>query len=305
MSGVETKRYWHRWPIFIRERFSPLSYFPMVAVFLATHYALVAQIDPAAKTTLVSSMLLAVGVMAFFFMLRLYDEIKDYETDLKIHPTRPLPRGLVTAAQLKTATLACLITELICFGLLGLQPFIGMIIAIGYSLLMYGEFFASKYIRARLTTYAIIHTAVVVLLSLAIFSALSSHFIWQLSPSVYFFALSNWCLFNIFEFGRKTFSSGEEQHNVDSYSKIFGRFGAVCLVIIMAIISLGLLALTPFAQATLFWPYTILALLILSTLGIVYAAYNHVAQAKIYRAASSVYLLVVYGGLLISSLGMG
>lgn len=292
----------NRWLIFIRERFSPLTYLPMVIVFLAAHYALIDQTHLKIEITFAAPILLAIGVVAFFLKLRLYDEIKDYEVDLEIHPHRPLQRGLITGSALKRGILLCVGTELVCFGLLGFRPLVGIIIAIAYSLLMYKEFFVRERIRARLTTYAVTHTAVSVLLSLAIYSAISSHFIWQLNSAAYYFALSNWCLFNIFEFGRKTFSLQEEKMSVDSYSKLFGRFGAVSLVIIMAILSLALLSFTPFAQAASFWPFIISASATLGVLGVAYAVYDKLWQAKIYRIASSAYLVVIYGGLIISSL---
>lgn len=292
----------NRWLVFVRERFSPLFYLPMIVIFLAAHYVLVDQMGLKVDPISVSSVLLVVGVAVFFLKLRFCDEIKDYEVDLEVHPNRPLPRGLVTRVDLKKGILFCIGTELVCFGLLGFGPLIGIAIAIAYCLLMYKEFFMSERIRPHLTTYALTHTAISVLLSLAVYSALSSYFVWQLNPAVYYFALSNWCLFTIFEFGRKTFSSQEEKTSIASYSKVFGRYGAVGLVITMAVLSIVLLALTPLVQIVLFWPLVTSALIVLSFLGLAYAIYNKPIFARVYRAASSAYLVFVYCGLLVSSL---
>lgn len=289
---------------FILERFNPIAYLPMIAVFVGAHFALANLLGVKVNLVSISSVLLALGVLVFFLMLRLYDEIKDYEVDLQIHPDRPLPRRLVSIDEIKWSIVACIGIELICFGLLGFTSLIGALIAVGFSVLMYNEFFIRDYLRSHLTTYAVTHTAVSVLLSLAIFSAISSTFIWDLEPAAYYLALSSWCLFNIFEFGRKTFSSQEEKANVDSYSKLFGRFGAVSLVIGMAILSLIILSFTPFAQAVIFWPFIICASVVLGISGITYALYDKTAHSNIYRIASSAYLIVIYGGLIILSLRM-
>lgn len=292
-----------RWVIFIRERFNPIAYLPTIFVFLGAHFTLASLTGLEVRLVSASTILLAFGVLLFFFMLRLYDEVKDYKLDLQIHPQRPLPRGLVSVPEIKRWLVICAVVELACFGLLGVKPFVGMVIAVSFSVLMYKEFFISSYLRSRLTTYAMMHTAVSILLSLAISSAISSDFIWSLESAAYYFALSSWCLFTIFEFSRKTFSSQEEKINIASYSKVFGRYGAAGLVILMALLSTSLLLLTPFSQTKFFWLLNIYCVLILAVLGSIYAICNRRIFALCYRTVSSLYILVTYSGLIVASLG--
>ena len=103
--------------------------------------------------------------ISFFFRLRLFDElIKDYETDLKINPSRPLARGLLTQKQVWQCVLGLMIFEIALSAWIGWHALSGFLIAIGYSLLMYKEFFIGDWLRKHLTTYAVTHTFVSALL---------------------------------------------------------------------------------------------------------------------------------------------
>ena len=68
---------------------------------------------------------------------------------------------------------------------------------------MYKEFFIPNLIRPLLTTYAMSHTIVTGLFSIALLAALSQTML-DLPVEAYYFALANWGLFNVFEFSRKT-----------------------------------------------------------------------------------------------------
>ena len=220
-----------RWWTFIVERFEPISSLTMIILFLAAHFM------ASESTSFIRGIPLLVGTTLFFFKLRLYDEIKDYDTDCAINPTRPLPRGLLKHKHLYRMILACIFLEMILFSTLGIGPLLGITIAIIYSLFMYKEFFIGDLIRPHLTTYAMSHTIVTVLLGIAIMSGVRNTVPWELTGNDLWFVFNNWFMFNIFEFGRKTFLTTEERENVESYSLIFSRYGAVLLVISQALLS--------------------------------------------------------------------
>lgn len=283
------------WCQFTKERFEPWSHLIMIFVFIFAHILVVNPV----KTIFASSLneiMLFIGVVAFYFKLRLYDEVKDYELDVVINKTRPLPRGLLTHKDMYRGMVVCILIELISFSIMGLNSLITAIIAILYSLIMYKEFFIPKKIRPHLTTYALVHTIVTTLLSFAIFSFLTQESIIELAkgPTLVSFAFANWMLFNIFEFGRKTFASIEERHNVDTYSSLFGRVGAVILVVSQAAIAHFLaLTLKGTNQKFLLWGFGAL-LLTLGALSMNYILKNTVKSAKLYRMFSSVYIIVFY-----------
>jgi 4-hydroxybenzoate polyprenyltransferase len=280
-----------KWWQFTRERFDPVSHLVMILLFVIAHHMLFpGGASPAAMV------LIFLGTVAFFYKLRLYDEIKDYELDLQINPTRPLARGLVRHKDLYLGIIACIGIELALFGSQGKAAISAITCAILYSLLMYKEFFIREKIRPHLTTYAVSHTVVSGMLSVALISAMSQKYPWELDQTAYLFALNSWCLFNVFEFGRKTFTSAEERTGVESYSKIFGRFGAVALVLSMAGASAYCLA--RIESATLIKPFILTCCLILLVIGTAYAQLNRAPFGKVYRAFSSIYIVLIYLGII-------
>lgn len=277
-----------RWLIFILERFPPYTHIPFMLLYFVAHYTfyLNSSLESIPRIKL---LILFIGTLVFFFKLRLYDELKDYQNDLTIYPNRPLIRGLLTHKDLYRGIYIAIMLEIISFSLFG---FIGLL-AIGatiiYSLLMFKEFFIRKWIRSHLTIYALMHTLVSALFSLALLATFKSTFIWNLDTNSYLFALLSWCLFNIFEFGRKTFISNEERSGVESYSKIYGRLGATLLVINMATISalilngLGHVFINPFILVSL-----------LSLVALFYFLLNRQPLGKIYRGSSFAFIASMY-----------
>ena len=283
------------WIIFIKERFEPSSHSIMIVVFLAVHILITKKLNLlyVENWQLVP---LTFGVTFFYFKLRLYDEIKDYELDVVINKHRPLPRGLLNHRNMYNGIILCILVELITFLVSGINAFFAIIFTISYSLLMYKEFFIREKIRPHLTTYAIMHTIVTSFLSLSIFSFLTKQSLTEVIQNKYFLAFSfvNWLLFNIFEFGRKTFSSEEERDNVDTYSSLFGRKGAALLVISQRLMSIMIiLSLDIFQNPKVVIAFGILLLILLIS-SFKYVIDDSKSSAKVFRLMSSIYIIIFY-----------
>ncbi len=278
-----------KWLIFTWERFSPLLYIPFLFLYFIAHYVFSLDKD---KYSLSSLLILYVATLMFFFKLRLYDEVKDFENDLRAYPKRPLSRGLLNHSNIYLGITICIISEIIFFSIFGFRGLLAVIIPIIYSLLMFKEFFIRIWIRSHLSLYAITHTFVSCLFSLALLSVLESTYIWNFNLKSLLFAILSWCLFNIFEFGRKTFISSEERINIDSYSKIYGRFGASSQVISMAICAIVLLNFIQSSELTIFYVSVCTTLLI--TIALIFSKLDKEPLGKIYRAATSAYTASVY-----------
>lgn len=227
------------WIIFAKERFKPAEYLPLIFLFVGVNY-LFSRALSGLELPAMKLLVLTVLGLCFFFRMRLFDEIKDYEVDLLINPTRPLARGVLKVPEVKRGILFLLTGELILAGTLGTIPFLVYACAVFYSLLMYEEFFIGEWLRPRLTTYAVSHTIVVSLLAFALISANLGFLVFE-SIATIVFVLSHWFIFNLFEFARKTFDPEEERENVPSYSKIFGLKGAYLLSASQVLLSLILL----------------------------------------------------------------
>ena len=276
------------WRIFQRERFPLHTHLPLILALLWAHIAFVRF----SVTESWSWIALFFVLFSFFFRMRLFDEIKDYVTDCEKNPSRPLPRGILKIHDLQRAILILFGFE---FALAGIANPIALTILLpaqGYSFLMYKEFFIGKILRPRLTTYAVTHTVVMVLLSVLCSAWLLERFPWQLEIRNWIFAIGCFGIFNVFEFGRKTFAETEERPGVDSYSKIWGHAGAVFLNL-----SQGLLGLAAMGYA---YPYRnyqwLLGSIVLAGLfiaGIAYIFLNTTTVAKVYRAISGAAILLL------------
>lgn len=269
----------------IRERFKPLEYFPLIFLFVGVNYLFTRSLSglelPLGKLLI----LLVLGAF-FFFRMRLFDELKDYEVDLRFNPTRPLARGLLTTTEVRRGIFVLLMLEFILAFSLGTIPFLLYVLAVAYTLLMFEEFFIGDFLRPRLTTYAVTHTVVVSFLSLSMMSANLGLLVFE-SPAPFLMALSHWFVFNLFEFARKTFGPLEERAEVPSYSKIFSLKGAYLLSVSQVVLALWIL----FFLRQLFITRPLLAL------GAIYAVLlipgvirPREKSAKLFRSLSTLYL---------------
>ena len=276
------------WRIFQHERFPLHSHLPLILALLLAHVALVGF----SATRTGSWVTLFFVLLSFFFRMRLFDEIKDYAADCEKNPLRPLPRGILGVRDLQKAILILLCFELALTGIVNPIALASLLPAQCYSFLMYKEFFIGKFLRPRLTTYAVSHTVVMVLLSALCGAWLLERFPWRLEARNWVFAIGCFGIFNVFEFGRKTFAKIEEQPGVDSYSAIWGRSGAVFLNVSQGLLGLGAMGYA-FPYHNLQWLLggTVLAGLLFA--GIAYIFIDTPAAAKNYRSVSGVSILLI------------
>lgn len=148
-----------RWLTYLAER-SP----PAALLFIGAGIALA----PMAFRGSIDWALLAVGIAGLFGLLvlmRLGDELKDFEKDKVIHPERPLPRGMLTVAQAQRGMLAVSLALVLVAAIgslywTGLGGFV-LALAVGYVWLMYKEFFLGHGLAKEPMLYAFTHQLVV------------------------------------------------------------------------------------------------------------------------------------------------
>ncbi len=153
------------WWIYTKERFPLVVYTILVGGFSAS------------GTLLAGGILLSreflfsfLGLMVFFAMLRMMDEVKDYHKDCIANPTRPLPRGLLPVEQVKKVILLVVLGMGLFAGCLFFahSPVSGLIF-LGLTVhlwLMYVEFYLGPWLEARQILYATTHQLVLVWVSL-------------------------------------------------------------------------------------------------------------------------------------------
>lgn len=293
MSGTEPPAL-HRYARFMRERFPLQSHLPMIAGFTWANISVAsAALHQAVESA--AALLTIVVVFLFFLRLRLFDELKDSDYDKQVNPNRPLAVGLVTAKELLCAIAAAVAVELILVLIFAPLAIISYLLALSFSLLMYKEFFIGRIIRPHLTTYAVLHTFVAVLMGCMV-ASVSHHAALSAFPTLFFaFGLVNWGLFNIFEFARKTFASEEERPEAESYSSKFSSLGAIGLAAAQVLLILAVVALLePFLfSAKMFWMQLALAAALIPPM-IFYLISDSKRGAYAYRMVSGAYIIISY-----------
>lgn len=234
----------------------------------------------------------ALGLVLVFFRLRLFDEQKDSDRDLRAHPERLLSRGVVTLPLLFRVLVTVLILEALLYALIGGWPFVTWLLVLGYSVAMRFEFGASAYLERRPALYAVTHMAITPLMALHIVSFLGADAVLTLS-SARFVVLASLCTVT-FEVGRKVFAPGEEHPFQDSYSKLLGPKKAALAV---GLVSASASAIALRWAAVLSLPLAAWAVLVAAAASVLCAASLYFvhptpAAAKAVKLTTSLQLLL-------------
>lgn len=283
-----------RWRVFVMERFPPVTHVPLITFYVSANaavaYATTGREAVLSRGAIVGWML----IVLVFFHLRLFDEVKDYEKDLLVHPERPLPRGLIGAREVRTVAALLITAECVLGLLMGLSVLVAVCCVIVYSLLMFREFFVGGWLRSRLIMYALTHTIISCWMALVVFSAVTRLYLWEVPEDFALFLVANILIFNIYEFGRKTFGREEERAGVESYSRLLGPAGAAASVFVMASAAAAV-AIKLGSSYGAGWGFILAvgALLGLTMVScVLYGAFNNARWAKVFRGISSLFILL-------------
>jgi 4-hydroxybenzoate polyprenyltransferase len=285
-----------RWWQFLRERHEPFGITMMVCAFFAACAFISYQPGVHAPPC---SLRLGFGfavVWLVFLHMRLFDEVKDYQFDIEHNPGRPLARGLISVGEFSAMTLLCVITEIAISGMMKWPMLPALMMVLCFTLLMRMEFFVGDWMRPKLELYATTHTFSAAMISMLIHTIVCFSDFAAADRATLVFALGNWFVFNVFEFGRKTFAIAEEREGVDSYSARLTPMGAVILLLVniaFAYAAFYYAVTSKFAAAAdwyMLGPAAAVSLLVVIA-GLVYANRPGINNAKLYRGTVTLYLL--------------
>jgi 4-hydroxybenzoate polyprenyltransferase len=172
------------------------------------------------------AILVAVLVLfGFFLQLRIADEHKDNADDAKYRPERPVPRGLVTLAELRWVALALAVAQVALTASLDVRLLGLLVLVWAWMALMTKEFFAPKALKARPILYMVSHMMVMPLIDL--YATACDWLPAGLTPAGRFgLALSGFLglsLVNgiVLEIARKSWAPEQEREGVETYSKLW------------------------------------------------------------------------------------
>ena len=219
-------------------------------------------------------------IFMFFFQLRITDEFKDYEEDLKYRAYRPVQRGIISLKTLGKIGIATVIIQIMLAHVINPEIIYFMIFVWIYMFLMAKEFFIKKWLTKRILIYALSHVVIMVFITLVIVEAtqyivpknIFDVFILQRYRHNIDFALIPLFALNylngiVLEIGRKTRRADEEEHGVQTYSKLWGRKKAVVVLSLLFVIEYFLVILGlahTYKEYFLFGGLTLLVILIVS-----------------------------------------
>ena len=221
-------------------------------------------------------------IFMFFFQLRITDEFKDYEEDLKYRPYRPVQRGIISLKALGKIGIATIIIQIILAHVINPKLIYFMLLVWVYMFLMTKEFFIKNWLTERILIYALSHVVIMIFITLVIVKGtgyiLESHFLETLylllekyEKNIFIgliplFTL-NYLNGIVLEIGRKTRRADEEEHGVQTYSKLWGKKKAVVILSLLFAVEYFLVILGlsyTYEKYFLFSGLTLLIILIIS-----------------------------------------
>lgn len=222
-------------------------------------------------------------IFMFFLQLRITDEFKDYEEDLKYRAYRPVQRGVVTLKALGKIGIATVIIQIILAYIIDFKIIYFMIIVWFYMFLMAKEFFIKEWLTKRILIYALSHVVIMIFITLVIVNA-TQYIILGEAENIFKFGALQWYRHNIdialiplftlnylngivLEIGRKTRRADEEEHGVQTYSKLWGKKKAAVILSLLFAVEYFLVILGlsyTYEKYFLFSGLTLLIILIIS-----------------------------------------
>lgn len=179
----------------------------------------------------------AYTVFAFLMWLRIADDLKDYETDQRLFPDRPLPSGRVYK---KDIIIICVIVEVIALVLnlvfMNNLLFCGILYAYGY--LMSKWFFHKKAIQPSLPLALVTHNPVQMFVNIYIISFTVIKY--GLQPVSLISIMALWTLYFpalIWEVSRKI-RAPKDENDYTTYSKLFGYRKSTIFVLVLTLVDI-------------------------------------------------------------------
>jgi len=252
-----------------RERFPLAAYLPLIGIsaVCAATYSAAASGRPGLPPlpVLAVTTLTAIG---FFFLLRVADEHKDAEVDVRSRPELPVPRGLVTLGELRGVGAVVALAAVAANALVVPRMLWLLAPAAAWAALMAREFFVPEWLRERPLAYLLSHMVVMPLLFAYLTAAdwLASGAAPPRSLGLFLaVAFLNGLLVEI---GRKLRAPADERPGVETYTQTWGIRAATSawLCVLALALALACLAARPtgagtvvaiglaFAAALIAWP---------------------------------------------------
>lgn len=224
--------------IYFRERYPLLARLLLGGiVFLEIHFIILLNYGITDFRLGIQELIGTYTVFAFLLWLRIADDLKDFETDKRLFPDRPLPSGRVYKRDI---VIICAIVEFVAviLNLLFMNNFLYFCILYGYGYLMSKWFFRKKKIQPSLPLALITHNPVQMFVNVYIISFTVIKY--DLPPVSLFTVMALWTLYFpalIWEVSRKI-KAPKDENEYTTYSKLFGYKKSTRFVMILTLVDI-------------------------------------------------------------------
>jgi 4-hydroxybenzoate polyprenyltransferase len=168
-------------------------------------------------------------VVCVFYHLRVLDDLKDREADVRAYPDRVLSRGLLSYRHLAVTGFLAVALETALAGALGPKILCLHLATLAYSLLMFKEFFIREWLKRHLFWYGISHMFILAFMDFNILQMAAARGPVIRIPDFFLFAFLGFCMTFSLEVARKIRIAPVEKADVDTYSKVIGIRGSLLL----------------------------------------------------------------------------
>ena len=227
-----------RMRIYLKERYPLLARLVLgLIVFLEIHFIILLNEGVTEFRIGVQEVVGAYTVFAFLLWLRIADDLKDFETDKKLFPDRPLARGAVYK---KDVMVLCTVVQAIAvvLNVIFMNNLLFFVILYFYGYLMSKWFFQRAKIQPSLPLALITHNPVQMFVNLYIISFTVIKY--DLPPVTLTTVMTLWTLYFpalIWEVSRKI-KAPKDENDYTTYSKLFGYKRSTRFVLILTIMDI-------------------------------------------------------------------
>ena len=234
-----------------------------------------------------------IAVYFFFFVLRVFDEHKDYEIDCLNHPERILQQGLITLQHLKIIAIVGVLFQAIYCIWLAPSGLYFWLIAFCFSVFMAKDFFIESFLHKHLFIMMFTHAPVTPLVIIWMMTMSDSL---GFSMLAICFILTCLCCGIAFEISRKIKCPEDEVKTVDSYSQVVGYKAASIYAFSALFVSTLLLTYMLYAiiSLSIFLCIPILLLMLSAYVFWQFTKKPTRKKAKTLEVTASVYMLLMY-----------
>lgn len=287
------KRLW----LYQKERFPIVAHTPLIAAFTFSAIAY-SRLSRGLESFIPLSEFWPglVVALCLFFLMRVLDEHKDAENDARYRPYLPVPRGLITLAELRRLGYLALGIQVVVILIFQRPLWWLYLLMMGYLALMTVEFFVPKWLNTKTLLYMFSHMFI-----MPLFDLYSSGIDWQLNGAglhqgIWIFVAVSFFNGTVLEVGRKIRVPKNEELGIKTYTQALGTKAAGVFWLALLSITFAL-AMWALAYADIGWFSQLILMgiyLLLAIPGVLFCIKPQAKLEKIIEVASGVWTLAMY-----------